>query len=102
RLAEREAIRGATDSADLVNGLEDRQQVQIKAAQVEHSSAVLAGDADPSAACIRREDAQPLSVGVRRHRSPERVVTRISACGPPERLAAQAVLFRLSSEHENV
>src|SRR6516162_1520731 len=35
-LAEREAIGGSTDAADLVDRLKDRQQVEIKAAQVEH------------------------------------------------------------------
>ena len=38
RLAECEAISGATDGAKLVDGLEDRQQVEIKAAQVEHGA----------------------------------------------------------------
>ena len=38
-MAEREAISRATDGAHLVDGLEDRQQVEIKAAQVEHSAA---------------------------------------------------------------
>ena len=39
RLAERQVISGSTDGAELVNGLEDRQQVEIKAAQIEHGAA---------------------------------------------------------------
>jgi hypothetical protein len=34
--AERQAISGTTDATDLLNGLNDRQQVEVKAAQVEH------------------------------------------------------------------
>jgi hypothetical protein len=38
RLAEREAISGTTDATDLVVGLKDRQQVEVKAAQVEYGA----------------------------------------------------------------
>ena len=38
RLAERKLISGTTDGAHLVNGLEDRQQVEVKAAQIEHGA----------------------------------------------------------------
>jgi hypothetical protein len=38
RLAEREAIGGTADGAKLVNGLKYRQQIEIKAAQVEHGA----------------------------------------------------------------
>ena len=36
RLTERQVISGTTDGAELVNGLKDRQQVEVKAAQIEH------------------------------------------------------------------
>ena len=39
RLAEREAVGGSTDGAELVNGLKDRQEVEIEAGQVEHNTA---------------------------------------------------------------
>ena len=42
RLAERKAISGATDSAELVDGLKDRQQVEVEAAQIEHGAALFA------------------------------------------------------------
>jgi hypothetical protein len=35
RLAERQLICGTIDSAALVDGLKDRQQVKVKAAQIE-------------------------------------------------------------------
>jgi hypothetical protein len=35
-LAERESLSGATDGANLINSLKNRQQVEINAAQVEH------------------------------------------------------------------
>jgi hypothetical protein len=35
-LAERKVISGTTDGTSLVNGLKDRQQVEVKAAQIEH------------------------------------------------------------------
>lgn len=38
-LTEREAISRITDGAELVDGFEDREQVQIKTAQVEHDAA---------------------------------------------------------------
>ena len=38
RLAERQAISGTTDGAELVNGLKDRQQVEVKAAQIEQGA----------------------------------------------------------------
>jgi hypothetical protein len=38
RLAECKTVSGATDGAKLVDDLEDRQQVQIKAAQIEHGA----------------------------------------------------------------
>ena len=41
RLAECEVISGATDGAELVNGLKDGQQVEIKAAQIEHERGAL-------------------------------------------------------------
>jgi hypothetical protein len=36
RLTERQVISGTADGAELVNGLKDRQQVEVKAAQIEH------------------------------------------------------------------
>jgi hypothetical protein len=41
RLAEGEAISGATDRAKFVDGLKDRQEIEIKAAQIKHGAALL-------------------------------------------------------------
>src|SRR4051794_3540912 len=38
RLAERQVISGTTDGAVLVNSLENGQQVEVKAAQIEHGA----------------------------------------------------------------
>jgi hypothetical protein len=38
RLAERQVISGTTDGAELVNGLKNCQQVEIKAAQIEQGA----------------------------------------------------------------
>ncbi len=38
RLAERQAISGTTDGAELVNGLKNGQQVEVKAAQIEQGA----------------------------------------------------------------
>jgi hypothetical protein len=35
-LAERESLSGATHGADLINGLKNRQEVEINPAQIEH------------------------------------------------------------------
>jgi tRNA(Ile)-lysidine synthase TilS/MesJ len=37
-LAEREAISSGTDATYLVDRLKDRQQVEVKAAQIEHGA----------------------------------------------------------------
>ena len=36
RLTERQVISGSADGTELINGLKDRQQVEVKAAQIEH------------------------------------------------------------------
>ena len=40
RLAERQEISGTTDGAELVNGLKNREQVEVKATKVEHVLAI--------------------------------------------------------------
>jgi hypothetical protein len=56
RLAERKAIGGATDAPDFVNRLEDRQQIKIKAAQIEQDAAPeLTLVPDPSWLSVLRE-----------------------------------------------
>ena len=37
-MAECKTISGATDGASLVNGLKDREQVEVKAAQIEQGA----------------------------------------------------------------
>jgi hypothetical protein len=82
RLAEREPICRTTDGAELINGLKDRQQVEIKASQVEHGGVlgdgrpILAGETSGekhAAACLGR---QTLAGGTsdRRHLVPRSVM----------------------------
>ena len=48
RLTERETIGGSSDAAMFVNSLEDRQQIEINAAQVEHDRCHLRDPRQPT------------------------------------------------------